>query len=264
METPLMNTLLILAAMAQVVDQGAIVFGRDAWYQAVKGDEETFTGIVKRIPGTGLNSRTAFCLVMALDGQNTTRDIFVGGNANNQALAGLHNSRVRITGVAIDLKVDGRMKYEIWPAKIEVTGGGVIGAIGGLGGLGSFNLVVQVAWQCRPSSGPAVRVGVGQLQLVARSQDELLRIMNNNQIEVNRLYNALGVRSIDFRKNMVLLFSGGVCKSGGYTVELVGMDLIDRVLLVRWNLRPPLQGQVVNATLTHPGKVVVVPRYDGI
>src|SRR5688500_17314173 len=113
-----MNSILLLAALTQGQVGDGVVFGREAWYRAVRGDQETFVGVMDKIPGAAGDSRCFFTLVTAIDGKNTTRDVFVAGN--NQALAGFAGRRVRITGMAIDLKVDGRMRYEIWPARIEL------------------------------------------------------------------------------------------------------------------------------------------------
>ena len=87
-----MYSLLLLTVMAQPIDPApatVVIFGRDRWYQTVKGDEETFVGVLERIPGTGRNSRNAFCLVMGRDGQNNTRELFIG---TDNIKAGLSNA----------------------------------------------------------------------------------------------------------------------------------------------------------------------------
>src|SRR5436190_13389004 len=174
-----MHSLFLLAVMAQVPTDPAsvIVFGRDRWYQTVKGDEEAFTGVLERIPGTGRNSRNAFCLVMALDDKNTTRELFIG--ADNRNLIPFVNRRVKITGMAVDLKVDGRMRYEIWPASLEVVGGGI--GVGPIGGPDGVRIVAQTGWNFPIGPGPVPFVGTGQLQAVARSPEELQRLLGRGQ-----------------------------------------------------------------------------------
>ena len=261
----LMNSLLLLAALApmQIDTTTVIVFGRDRWYQTVRGDEETFTGVLQRIPGTGLNSRNAFTLVMGDDGKNTTREVFIG--ADNRNLAGFLNRRVRITGMAVDLKVDGRMKYEIWPAKIELIGGGpvivgpVVGPVGGDGGIG---LIASADWQIGIPSGVVPLIGTGQVQRVAKSQDELLGLFGGKQAQVDAAYRALGVKKIDFRKNMFVLASGGVCRGAGHSVEITGLNLLNQTLLVSWAVRSPAGNPAVGNP-THPAKLLIIPRYDG-
>jgi hypothetical protein len=260
-----MNSILLLAAMAQfpVADAPGtiIVFGRQQWFQTAKGDTETFNGILERIPGTGATSRTAFVLTMALEGKNTTRDIFIGGD--NRALVPYANRRVRVTGMAVDLKVDGRMKYEIWPAKIEIVGGAVGPpiVIGGIGGNVPVDIVASTNWSVPiPRVGAIPRLGTGHIQQVARSQDELVRILGNQQ-NANNLIKALGLQGIDYTTQMVILLSGGIVQGPGHSVEVTSVDMVDRIMFVRWVLRKP-GGQPVNINNFHPGRVIVVARSD--
>src|SRR5262245_56925618 len=220
-ECDFMNSILLLAALAQVpADQpGAVyVFGRQNWYQTVKGDEEVFAGVLQRIPGTGATSRNAFCLVMAVEGKNTTRELFIG--TDNRALVPYVNRRVKITGMGIDLKVDGRMKYEIWPNRLEVVGGPV-GPVGPIGWPDNPAEDLSPATKRNvplPKVGACPRPGTGHIQQVARSPEELARAVGGQQ-NVNGLLKALNVRGIDFRTQMVILASGGVVQGPGYTFE---------------------------------------------
>jgi hypothetical protein len=246
----------LLAVMAQPIEPApasAVIFGRERWYQTVKGDEETFVGVLQRIPGTGRNSRNAFCLVMGEDGQNNTRDVFIG--TDNRNLLPYVNRRVKIVGMAVDLKVDGRMRYEIWPARLEAGGGGGVVGIGG-----DVNIIASSGWSVPIGMGPVPFVGTGQIQAVARSKDELQQLLPKGQT-VDALTKALNVDTIQFKKNMVILVSGGVCQGPGYSVDAT-VDMVDRTLLVRWRLNKPAV-QPGNANLTHPGRVLLVPRYDG-
>ncbi len=255
-----MHSLLLLAAMAQIqVDPATVViFGREAWYQAVRGDEESFIGVLQRIPGTGRESRNAFCIVMAADGKNNTREVFIGtGNPN---LLPFLNRRVRLTGMSVDLKVDGRMRYEIWPAKLEVAGGGPI-IVGGMGG-DPVNIITSTDWGVTIGPGAVPLIGTGQIQLLCRNPDQLLNAMGGKQKSVDNLYRSLNVKNIDFRRNMVLFVSGGICRGAGHTVEITNLTMNDQTLQVRWALRSPA-GNPALGNLTHPSKVLIIPRSDG-
>lgn len=260
-----MNSILFLAAMGQVAlaDNSVVVLGQQRWYQLVKGDEESFVGTLERIPGTGLNSRNAYTLVMAVDGRNTTREVFIGND--NRLLNAYVNRRVRLTGMAVDLKVDGRMKYEIWPAKLEVLGGGGVGpVVGPVIGPVDTNIIAQTNWNVPiPKVGAIPRPGAGHVQTVVRSQDELLRFLGNDQKAVDGLFRSLGIpQGMAWKRNMIVFASGGVVQGPGHSVEILGVDLIQQVLLVRWQLvKPDVPG--VKADLHHPGRVMIVPRYDG-
>lgn len=256
-----MNSVLLLAALFQAqVDGPVFVFGRQAWYQTVKGDEEVFSGILERIPGTGATSRNAFLLTMALEGKNTTREVFIG--ADNRQLVPYVNRRVRITGMAIDLKVDGRMKYEIWPNRLEVFGGGIgpVGPIGGLEG-GAVNIIRAANWNVPlPKAGAFPRPGTGHVQQIARSHDEFVRAVGNQQ-NLNHVLKSLNLPGVDFRKHMVILCSGGVVQGPGYTFEVTGLEMVERIMVVRWQLLKP-NGVQMNLNLSNPGKILVVPRSD--
>ncbi len=258
-----MNTLLLLSAvMGQVVVDPAsvVVFGRDRWYQTVRGDEETFTGVLEKIPGAGQNSRTFFTLVMAQDGRNTTREVFIG--PDNTPLLPYAGRRVRLTGMAVDLKVDGRMKYEIWPARLEVVGAGVPVGVGGVIGGGGGLIVTSTDWQVSIGPGAVPLIGTGQLQQVARSQAELLQVMGGKQQSVDNLLRALNVKGVDFRRNMLVFVSGGICRGPGHVVEITGIDQVNLTYVVHWALRsPPLNP--ANANLSHPAKVLIVTRTEG-
>jgi hypothetical protein len=245
---------------AQLQDGGdTVVFGRQQWYLSVKGDEETFRGVLKPIPGAGRGSRSYFTLVMSVGGKDNTRDLFVANN--NRALAGFANRRVTVVGMAIDLKVGGRMRYEIWPASIRVGGGGpaVVVGPGDIGG--DVGVIAQTGWEA-PFPAQA-RIGAGQRQLVARSQAQLNQCVGGAG-NAARLLQALGLKQIDFRRNMVILFTAGVTPSKGYTCELVGLDPVDINLVVRWAVQEPQPGTLPARIASHPGRVIVIPKMDGV
>jgi hypothetical protein len=265
MEYDPMNSALLLAVMAQLPlgdPAPAVVFGREQWYQTVKGDEEAFTGTLERIPGAGRNSRNALCLVMGDDGKNNTREVFVGGN--NQALLPYLNKRVRITGMSIDIKVDGRMKYEIWPGKIELVGGVpvvgpvVVPVVPVLPVQGrAERILASTNWGV--PIGPVIpQVGTGQVQVIARTAEEAQRVLGKQSVEA--LCKAMGVKEIDWRKEMLIFVSGGVVRGPGSSVD-VAIDRTERGLLIRWVLNKKENAAGVP---NNPGKILLVRRNDGI
>ena len=95
-----------------------MVFGRETWYRAVRGDEEIFAGVLEKLPRGGRNS---YVLVMNDNGQAFSREVFTGDDP--RILLPFVNSKVKVIGTAMTLKVEGRRVHEIWPAKVEAWDG---------------------------------------------------------------------------------------------------------------------------------------------
>ncbi len=249
----------LLAALVQVPGAdpdrpSLVIFGRERWYQAVKGDEEVFTGVLERLPGGGRNQRNSFVLVMRGDVRNPSREVFVG--EDTRALLPFVNRRVRITGMAVDLRVDSRMRYEIWPARIELEGRGVGGGRPG-------QILARLDWQARLPPGGVVRLGAGQQQAAIRSGVEFFKAVNGNREEAREIVRGLGVDDIDWRTQMVLVVTGGVQQSTGYAVEITNIDIKNQTMTVSWRLQRPGPRDPMILKPSHPAQIVVVPRFEG-
>ncbi len=71
----------------------------------------------------------------------------------------------------------------------------------------------------------------------------------------------LKVKDIDWAKQMVVVVSGGSRSSGGYRVEVTGLEIKDKTMTVKWKLHSP-KGIATNA-FTHPSEIVLVPKFAG-
>jgi hypothetical protein len=60
-----------------------------------------------------------------------------------------------------------------------------------------------------------------------------------------------------------LIVTGGVKRTGGYSVEITGLTVKDKTLVVQWKQNPPKPRTPITQTLTHPGQAVLVERFDG-
>ncbi len=115
------------------------------------------------------------------------------------------------------------------------------------------------------------KVAGGSQQLVLRSAAELVaatpyRDRDALPAVVEKAATAdlagqLKVKQIDWKKQMLLVVTAGTQRSGGYRVEVTGLKVKDNTLTVSWKLHPP-KG-FATAALTHPGVVVLVPRFTG-
>ena len=114
--------------------------------------------------------------------------------------------------------------------------------------------------------------GKDKVQLVLRSAAELVAAvpMYKNSdappaaVEKKAtadLAKALKVEDIDWKKQMVVVVSGGSKSSGGHRVEVTGLEIEDKTMTVKWKSHPP-KGFATRA-FTHPGEAVLVPKFSG-
>ena len=114
--------------------------------------------------------------------------------------------------------------------------------------------------------------GKDQVQLVLRSAAELVDAIpmykNRDALPVAveksataDLAKALKVEDIDWTKQMLVVVSGGTHRTGGYRVEVTGLAIKDKTMTAKWTLHSP-KG-IATAVITHPGEVVLVPKFAG-
>ena len=75
------------------------------------------------------------------------------------------------------------------------------------------------------------------------------------------LAKALKVEAIDWKKQMVIVVSGGERPTGGYTVETKPLEVKDGKLIVHWKINVP-KG-IVPQIVTHPALTILVDRFAG-
>ena len=71
------------------------------------------------------------------------------------------------------------------------------------------------------------------------------------------------VPGIDWKKQMVLVVTGGLRRTGGYSVEVTDLKASGKALTVKWKLNRPKPGGIVTTALTHPGTAVLTERFAG-
>jgi PrcB C-terminal len=108
------------------------------------------------------------------------------------------------------------------------------------------------------------RIGAGST--VIRSAKDLAAAEGGKgdpDAAVARIAKLLKVDAIDFDKQMIVVISGGVQRSGGYSVQVNKIVAADKTATVHWKLNTPKPGQPVTLALTNPTLTVLVERFDG-
>lgn len=224
------------------------LFAKEAWYRGQAGKEQDFVGVLRvlnRGKGVvGFGRFNPYRLEMA---GNKVREVYVGGKP--ALLAPYVGKNVKLTGKAVDMEVEGRSHHEIWPARLEVLAAAGAGA----GAKGStLKVHAKTSQRTRAASG------------VIRSAKELAQGSGTTpDAATARLAKAFNLPTIDWDRHMVITISGGVQRTGGYSVALEGLDVKDKSLVVRWKLNRPAPGRPVTQAFTHPMLTILVDRFDG-
>jgi hypothetical protein len=250
------------------------LFAKEDWYKGQAGKEETFTGTLEKLDRgknvVGFGRFNPYRLTMTDSaGKKTVREVYVGGKTD--LLDPYVGKKVKLTGKAVDMEVEGSQHHEIWPARLEVVAGGASKEEkpdkapapdkkpeGGKDDKGEAGKEVKVLargfWRAPVKGGE-------QQQLVIRSEEELVKAAGEKDAAAT-LARAFKVDGIDFKKQMVVVVTGGVQRTGGYSVEVTGIDLKDKTLTVHWKLNTPKPGSFVTQALTHPAQAVLVERSE--
>jgi hypothetical protein len=68
---------------------------------------------------------------------------------------------------------------------------------------------------------------------------------------------------IDWDKQMLVVVSAGMKRTGGYRVEILALPVKDGTLTVRWKLHSPAPDSIVTQAITYPAEMVLVERVAG-
>ncbi len=71
----------------------------------------------------------------------------------------------------------------------------------------------------------------------------------------------MGVKSIDWSKQMAVILLTGEAGSGGYTVEVTKLKAEKGTLTVSWKRTAP--AGAADSVITHPSLAVLLPRFTG-
>jgi hypothetical protein len=127
-------------------------------------------------------------------------------------------------------------------------------------------VLVDAAWLYAPRGKKAtgVRVAIrnmGELHMATGIPSDS---KGRNQMEMILAQPFPGV-TVDFDKHMILLVTGGAPPTDGYRVQVtkVALDKEHKTMTVHWRLHTPKKGDTVTEVVTHPGRLVLLKRFDG-
>jgi len=96
------------------------LFAAEAWYKDQAGKEQDFTGLVVELARNGrvgFGRNNPYRLLIEGD-KRDLREVYVGGKPD--ALRAFVGKKVKLTGKAVDMEVEGSTHREIWPARLVV------------------------------------------------------------------------------------------------------------------------------------------------
>jgi hypothetical protein len=74
---------------------------------------------------------------------------------------------------------------------------------------------------------------------------------------------ALGVKGIDWSKQMLVVVSAGPKPTGGYSVTITDAKMEKGTLKIQYVLKSPGPGDIVTQAFTHPSQVILLPKFAG-
>jgi hypothetical protein len=230
-----------------------VLLAEEAVYQKAKEKEISFDGILERNAGGKLGPAGRFNvyrLATEESGKATTHDLYVPGKA---ALLALYvGKRVRILGKLVETEDDGKKYVELWPARLEISGGALPEAPGKDG------VFARSGWQ------PPEAQRVGSRHYVFRDGEALakgMKLTGASPAEGATAELARGMRitAVDWKKHMAVSVCAGLT-SGGATLRVTRAAVEDGTLFVRYLLETP---KSPTDGFGYPAETVLLPRFDG-
>jgi hypothetical protein len=268
------------------------LFAKEDWYKDQKAKEETFEGVIQRKKVDGVELRAhpyqliQTVTVNAVVEQNVggvitkkivtetrmlARDIYVPGKAD--LLDGYLGKMVRITGKFVTFELADVKLPELWPGAIEVVKDDkkpeekkapARKDEKDVDSSTEVKILGRGVWRLASKSDD-------QQQIVIRNAEELAKASGLEKPDgeeaqkkaTEAAAKALKVDDIDWKKQMLIVVTGGVKRTGGYSVEITKIETSDKVMTVHWKLNSPKPGSPVTQTITHPAQTVIVEQFEG-
>jgi hypothetical protein len=125
-------------------------------------------------------------------------------------------------------------------------------------------MVVAVSQPDAPKIHAKTPARVTTASTVIKSAEQLGKLQSTEADKASAaLAKALKVESIDWKKQMVVVISGGQQRTGGYSVEVKSLEFKDGELIVHWKLNSPAPGSIVTQVITTPTLTILLDRFEG-
>ncbi|MCS6977732.1 MAG: hypothetical protein NZM31_12100 [Gemmatales bacterium] len=245
---------------AGVVELPRTILADQPWYQQAPEPEIEFEGKLDYQPGDGrigIPPRYGvFRIIGVEEGKPISRRIYT--EDRDHLLAPLVGRRVRMVGKVVSRDSESGKSVEFWPGRVIADLGVAGEAIG------------EIKVFARTSRWLPAKRGVQPQMLVIRDAATLAQVsgMAGGGAEAaaeKALCQLLetkpgvgGISSIDWKKQMLLVISGGVQPMGGARVEVTRLTLQEKGLDVYWKLMTQPGGVGLPPTET-----LLVPRFEG-
>ena len=237
------------------------LFAKEDWYQSQKGKEQIFTGILKYAPQKegviGFGRFNPYRLEMS--DKKGVREVYIGGN--EKILAEYHGRKVKLIGKAVEMEVEGKVYAEIWPARVE------------LAEANEKETKKEERTSTEKTEGPKI-IAKFPGALTVRSKEPVVAMIRSTgeladatemkgdkatQLAIERFQ----VKEIDFKKHAIISVSAGTKPTGGYSVEVTGVEVKDKKLVVKWKLNSPGPKDLVTQGFTFPGASILIDKFEG-
>ncbi|MBI3821935.1 MAG: protease complex subunit PrcB family protein [Planctomycetes bacterium] len=128
----------------------------------------------------------------------------------------------------------------------------------------TLTLLIAVTPPDAPKIHAKTPARVSTTSTVIKSAEELGKLQNIDADKASAsLAKLLKVESIDWKKQMVIVISGGQQRTGGFSVEAKSLEVKDGKLIVNWKVNPPPPGSFVTQALSTPTLTILVDRFEG-
>jgi hypothetical protein len=242
------------------------LFAKEDWYKDQKGKEEEFTGVLEKVkaPEVGFGRFNAYRLVMGEGDKKMTREVYVGNKKD--ILDAYIGKKIKLTGKAVDMEVEGTMHKEIWPARLElIEAEKKEEKKDSKADEKAPKIVASATWV--HGGGPKPKTSVirtAEEAAVALGLPADKAKEEGAQKEATEKFAQLfKVEKIDWQKQMIVTAALGTRNTGGYSVEFTGLEIKDKTFTVKWKENGPKPGQPVLQVITMPAGAALVERFEG-
>ncbi len=127
-----------------------------------------------------------------------------------------------------------------------------------------LKILARGVWPVRQRTPAQLVIRNGEeLALAHRIDAEHAKQMRMQMATEKDVAALLKVKTIDWRKHMLVVVAAGTRPTGGYGVEVLTLPIREKSLTIHWKLNRPAPGSVVSQGMTYPAQMVLVECFKG-